>query len=94
MDSATADTVSAQPELQLLLCLAAIANALNGELQPRTFRAAVSRKEAKRQLEVASDLLSLLSAQRSVQPPAGRNAGSPCRIEQLVKPTEMRRDLS
>jgi hypothetical protein len=37
MDSATADTVSAQPELPLLLCLAAIANALNGELQPRTF---------------------------------------------------------
>jgi hypothetical protein len=67
MDSATADTVSAQPELQLLLCLAAIANALNGELQPRTFRAGVSRREAKRQLEVASDLLSLLSAQRSVQ---------------------------
>ena len=65
MDSATADTVSAQPELQLLRCLAAIANALNGDRQPRTFPAAVSRKEAKRQLEAASDLLSLLSAHRS-----------------------------
>ena len=54
MDSAAADKVSAQPEL--LFCLAVIANALKGEVQPRTFPAAVWRKELKRRWKVASDL--------------------------------------
>ncbi len=81
MDSATADTVSAQPELQLLLCLAAIANALNGELQPRTFPAAVWRKEAKRQLEGGlGPPIPLIRSTVWFKPPAGRNAGSPGRI--------------
>jgi transcriptional regulator with GAF, ATPase, and Fis domain len=42
MDSATADTASAQPESRLLVCLEAVAKALNGEFQPRTFLADLS----------------------------------------------------
>jgi transcriptional regulator with GAF, ATPase, and Fis domain len=37
MDSATAHTGSAQPESQLLVCLEAMAKAINGEFQPQTF---------------------------------------------------------
>jgi transcriptional regulator with GAF, ATPase, and Fis domain len=37
MDSATPDTGPKQPESQLLVCLEAIARALNGEFQPKTF---------------------------------------------------------
>ena len=39
MESATADTGSAQPESQLLVCLEAVAKALDGKFQPRTFLA-------------------------------------------------------
>jgi transcriptional regulator with GAF, ATPase, and Fis domain len=42
MDSASADTGLAQPESQLLICLEAVAKALNGEFQPRTFLADLS----------------------------------------------------
>ena len=70
MDSATENTVSgAQPELQLLLCLAVIANAPNGELQPRTFPAAVWRKEVKRQREGGLASYPFLSAQPSSSNP-------------------------
>ena len=83
MDSATADTVSAQPEVQLLLCLAAIANALTGELQPRTFPAAVWRTEAEAAVETwprtcyhSYPLDGLVHRRR------GRHAGLPWRIVQ------------
>jgi transcriptional regulator with GAF, ATPase, and Fis domain len=39
MESATVDTGSAQPESQLLVCLEAVGQALDGEFQPRTFLA-------------------------------------------------------
>jgi hypothetical protein len=95
MDSATADTVSAQPELQLLLCLAAIAKALNGELQPRTFPAAVWRTEAKRQSKRGlGPVITLIHSTVLFTPPAGRHAGLPWRIVQMVKPTAMRSDTS
>ena len=54
-----------QPELQLRVCLDVIAKALNGEVQPRTFLAAVWRRRRSGSWKVASDLLSPLSAQRS-----------------------------